>query len=256
MKRLKKILQLGDDSTKPASALQPGFFGNFPSVFSISFAWRSDDDKSFIFFIKSEEKGREPERLYAFSISRRRSAGDSLTLYAGTNPESSPPLAYARSDKTSNSTSVITLPSREGGEATDAAHGGGSERLENSSSRLTLAELFRFQVGVGGENMAEGFEWRGGSAPERRLVRMQGGGAAWEEVVGVWTDETPSSMRGNKLGTFEFLGSGTTGELGPYWTLMAVVTLLRILEVNSAGPEALAAMSGVAGGMVLTPGVI
>lgn len=262
MQRLRDILRLGH-SGKPTvdlqSTLEAGFFGRFPPVFSVHFAWRSDDGKSFIFFIKDETTDT-PERLYAFSVSRRR-AHNSLTLYAGTDPETSRALALAGKDKDSRSASAITLPKEIATGSTDEYD---IKRLDNKGRLKTLSELFHFRMPVVGTGREEDFEWRGGSVldnrrvSERRLIRMREstGRVEAEEVVGVWNDETPLPTRGNKLGTFQFLGSGSTGELGPPWALMAVVTLLRILEINGAGPEALAAMASGSGGKILGPGVI
>lgn len=257
MERIKNIFHSHKRSSISSVALQPEFFGVFPLVISVSFAWRSDDNKSFIFFIK-DETGDKSERLYAFSIHRRGSS-QTLTLYAGTDPDASPPLALGGADKASHSTSIITLPSH----ANQSTPINCTERLENKSSHRKLSELFHFQLRVGEARVTESFEWRQDSVlhrsavPGRRLVRLSskvGGGG--EEVVGVWSDETPTPTKGNKLGTFQFLGSGATGELGAHWTLMAVMTLLRVLEINSAGPEALAAMAGISGGMVLGTGLI
>lgn len=262
MQRLKDILRLSS-SGKPAvdleSTLEAGFFGRFPPVLSVHFAWRSDDGKSFIFFIKDETTDTA-ERLYAFSVGRRR-AHNSLTLYAGMDPETSPALALAGKDRNSRSSSIITLPREI---APDSTKEPCIRRLENTGRLKSLSELFHFRMLVAGTGIEEDFEWRGGSAwgnrrvSERNLVRMREstGKGEIEEVVGVWNDETPSFTRGNKLGTFQFLGSGSTGELGPAWALMAVMTLLRILEINGAGPEALAAMSSGSGGKILGPGVI
>jgi hypothetical protein len=262
MQRLRDVLRLSNSgklTVDPESTLEAGFFGRFPPVFSVHFAWRSDDDKSFVFFIKDETTDTA-ERLYAFAVSRRR-ARNSLTLYAGTDPETSPVLALAGKDKNSRSTSIITLPREVTPDSTDEYD---IKRLDNKGKLKTLSELFHFRMPVAGTGIKEDFEWRGGSVlenrrvSERKLIRMREstGSGETEEVVGVWNDETPSSMRGNKLGTFQFLGSGSTGELGPAWALMAVVTLLRILEINGAGPEALAAMSSGLGGKILGPGVI
>lgn len=266
MEHLRSIFRVRDSKCKAAAIseqiLKPGSLGNFPSIVSISFAWRSDDNKSFIFFIANEEN-KESERLYAFSV-RRRGIQNTLTLYAGLDPDSSPPLAFGGTDKILKSSSIITLPNPSYTGSTEPSTANCFERLDHKGSLKKLTELFHFRVEVGESRVAESFEWRGGSVhdrrhvSERRLIRLDSTTTdeGVEELVGIWNDETPSPTRGNKLGTFEFLGSGTKQDLGPYWKLMAIMTLLRILQINSAGPEALASMHSVSGGIALAPGVI
>lgn len=284
MKKFKRIFRPNDGSSSSSSdtseggpILVPGFYGQFPAIFSISFAWRDDDTKSLIFFIYDEtnrqgEKGQQGTKLYAFSIKTRR-RHQTLTLYTGANPDSDSPLAFAAKEKAFHSTTAISLPAHATGPLNQV------ERLENNSSLKSLSERFSFSVAVGlspsagssANQQTEQFEWRGerakptrpmqpqnDSPDERRLVRLSSNalGRA-EEVVGVWTDEPPTPFRGNKLGTFEFLGAGRSGELGPAWTLMAVMTLLRILEIELGDGEAWARMTGLAGGMgIFGPGLI
>lgn len=51
-----------------------------------------------------------------------------------------------------------------------------------------------------------------------------------EEVVAVWADASMLGMSMTKAARFQFPGSAATGELGELWTLMAVVTFLRVWQ--------------------------
>lgn len=242
------------DSSKPLSqpVLPPGVYGHFPAVFTITFAWNSDDKKSSTFFVKDESKEGQAVRLYAFSMNRRK-IHHSLTLFNGTDVDSSSPLALAGGTATQSS-SFIALPGLNDGGI--SAPENRIERLENKGSLRSLSELFCFSIPVGSsgnvevQQQIESFEWRGDSALnkrngnplERRLIRLESTTTQGQEVVGVWTDDV-SPLTGNKLGTFQFLGSGATGELGEYWTLMAVMSLIRILEVRYPGAEGVSGMA-------------
>ena len=269
---MKKIRRLfagtkTEDSSQPSSSrplLTPGVYGRFPDVFSVSFAWHSDNRSSSTYFLVDETldgsngssssssqgvRGNASEqtvrRLYAFVVERQRRTRHSLTLLAGTNVDGgSPPLALAGAGSTS--TSVVALPGAPGAVSDKRV-----ETLHHDGTLRSGLKRFLFRVAVGdgdgdGDGAEEPFEWhiatatgRGGRlAPlvlEHRLLRMESpamGGTA--ELVGLWTDDA-SPMRGNRLGAFEFAGSGKErGEMGGYWRLMAVVSLLRILEIRSA----------------------
>lgn len=275
MDKLRKVFSSkGDqeapsDSSKPLSQpmLTPGLYGCFPAVLSVSFAWHNDDKKTSTFFLMDESNrdGAKPQRLYAFLVHKRK-VHHSLTLFSGPSVEKSSPLAMAGSHSALQSAStLIALPGPPSEGDLPVASGNRIERLESKNSLRKLSDLSSFTVAVGrpvssdAGDTVESFEWRGDSAlhtsggrnnnaAERRLVRLNSRITGGEEVVGVWNDDT-SPMSGNKLGTFQFLGSGASGELGEYWALMAVMTLLRILEIKSGGAEGLSSMGGVAGGI-------
>jgi hypothetical protein len=220
-------------------------------VFSITFAWNNDDKKSSTFFLIDESKEGQGMRLYAFSMNRKR-IRHSLTLYAGTDVDSSSPLALAGGTVTQSS-SFIALP------GSDSIDTSGSENrietLQYNGSLRNLSELYSFSIPVGQsgatklEDKNETFEWRSDSVlkrngrhQERRLIRLESTATQGEEVVAVWTDDA-SPMTGNKLGAFEFLGSGATGELGEYWALMAVMSFIRIIEIRYPGAEGVSGMA-------------
>ena len=75
----------------------------------------------------------------------------------------------------------------------------------------------------------ESFEWHKEDMLKkplvRELLRVSEG-----EVIAVWTEETPHQNA--KMGTVRFQGSGNVAELGEYWMLAAVMTLLRVNQVH------------------------
>ncbi|KAF7302900.1 hypothetical protein MKEN_01252300 [Mycena kentingensis (nom. inval.)] len=121
---------------------------------------------------------------------------------------------------------------------------------EELEADIGLHTVFRFalDVGRGKETQREYFEWRTSRGEEVRalndsrfrsgmkLVRLTGnpGGAAassssdGKEIVAVWADQTSFSL--TKVGKFEFIGSGATGEMGERFAVMAVVSCLRIWD--------------------------
>lgn len=124
--------------------------------------------------------------------------------------------------------SIVALPA-----ASSGPDGPVNQIAQLSAQKSIKFDNFNFTCPVGGAQ--EQFEWRSdnvlkpveGRPYERTLVRMRNG----EEVVGRWTDDR-APEKSAKLGTFQFEGSGATGELGAYWALMAVMTLLRISQVK------------------------
>lgn len=59
-----------------------------------------------------------------------------------------------------------------------------------------------------------------------RAVRDAGTASDGKEIVAVFSDNYKA--RSTKLAKFRFLGTGTTGHLGPRFAVMAVTTALRI----------------------------
>jgi hypothetical protein len=229
---------MGNKSSKPSKhqgadrqaflspVLPPNNYGSFPSSFSLHFLGRSQDKKADYYIIGIDRDG-PVQPLYAVSILKG-AVKHQVTLHAGPN-HSDPPLGLAGAEKLFRSMSLVALPGADGV----------NEITQISPQKSIKYDNFNFACRVGDVRVEEPFEWRSdnqirpppGKLYERTLVRTNGVGGSGEEVVGRWTDdEAPEKTA--KLGTFRFEGSGAKGELGDYWTLMVVMTLLRISQVK------------------------
>ncbi|KAF3481667.1 uncharacterized protein GIQ15_04426 [Arthroderma uncinatum] len=244
MKSLKKIFssknsKAGDttSSSKPAAdhplstpRLTPGVYGSFPSQFSIYFAGPGQAKKTDHFYLATDEDGRvNPLNLFTAHTAMVKLQ---VILYAGTDLNSAP-LGLAGTEKFFSSTSVIGLPVPAGGE------GGNQIERMTDQKKLKFA-ILNFSVGVGvGAGQEKGdFEWRSDhlfSTKPREMVEYRlsrlGADGTEGEVVGIWSKKLEIG-EDCKMGTFRFQGSGATGELGEYWTLMAVMSVIRLCQVD------------------------
>lgn len=248
MKSLKKLFaSRGNDKETNASsqtssrikewsqpALTPGFYGQFPFTFSIFFVESRKDKKTDYYVLATEDTQRvSPFKAISFHGGM---AKHSITLHSGPTANSAP-LALAGIEKRFHSTSIIALPAL-------AAGPGGAinqvERLKYQGSLMNPEMPFSVAVGMPGSTHqhTETFEWRSDPVvrgkPEkslkRRLVRLSSSTETGEDIVAIWIDELIPEK--SKLGTFCFQGSGATGELGQYWALMAVMTSIRISQME------------------------
>ena len=264
MKSFKKLMgNKGGSEGKGASApsskapvltepiLPPGSYGAFPTAFSIYFAAGSQDKKSDFFTLcQAEHQGANaPQALNAITV-HKGAVKHHLTLFSGPRYDS-PPLALGGIEKFFSGTVILALPAPAG-----AAPANQIEILKDQKS--WTADLHNFHAVVGGPGApAERFDWRGddarlaGKKPifERKLFRLRGGA---EEVVGVWADEKdPQALAAGRLGSFVFHGSGATGELGPYWTLLAVASCVKLFqntwEARAAADKMIKAAPGLLG---------
>lgn len=177
-----------------------------------------------------------------------------LTLYQGFDTASSV-YATARTESKWSHNSIIHIPtpSTPGQEVIN-------EQLRRSAQLTTVSFSFRMLLPYQGEKpRPETFEWRmshgnevktlDGHAWGWKLVRMEDGlptrkggkrserddgeTSDGKEVVAVWADNSKWSK--DKFGKFRFLGTGATGDLGDDWSVMAVVTVLRIWQMQRYG---------------------
>lgn len=244
--------------------LNPGNHGTFPDTFSIylSRVTKERKTKKFDYFylvLEKEDKKVEPLNIISFD---KRTSDHKLTLYSDTKC-SSAPLAHAGSESRFGSVhQTITLPARHenlnGTETTNSII-----HLETDNSQKE--RIYRFKLDVGGDQEPETFEWRTsvrtatGTEPEPhpetgtdnpsqpeseqkpkkdkafrcRLVRLTNSPTSGqgEELVATWVEGNTPRMAA-KIGTFRFENSATTRHLGPYGTLAAVVSLLRIIQLR------------------------
>ncbi|KAF2815330.1 uncharacterized protein BDZ99DRAFT_516065 [Mytilinidion resinicola] len=176
-----------------------------------------------------------------------------LVLHSGPDRASSTPLATAKTKGYLSNQSIITLPAY-----------GIKEQLRAHWSLKSATYSFSIPVQDGASALPARFEWRpsrgdevqgldsskwtrgwklvrvdGETAEERggkRSARDAGLASAGREVVAVWADNGKLSM--DKVGKFQFLGRGATGELGERWAIMAVASVLRIWQVTYAATAA------------------
>lgn len=209
---------------KAQPILPQGFHGNFPRTFKLYYTGRKKLKKTDFFALISEVAGEQvPLHVATFHLGNL-DLKRQVTLYTGTERDTEP-LATAGSDSAFGKYAFVTLP---------GDNPGGGNRTE----RVVWPSNFpsqSYEFPVGDSRTLETFEWRGenmtwasgGDIKPWSLVRVRAG--AEEETVATWT-ELPFRTPTGEMGTFEFLGSGSTGELGRDWVLMTVTTWLWLFE--------------------------
>ncbi|CAN6614509.1 hypothetical protein TRVA0_005S04192 [Trichomonascus vanleenenianus] len=164
-----------------------------------------------------------------------------ITLYNGPSKEY-PPVATAVSNKF-NDNSIITLPDLLGS-------GEGKVQEELRCHHKFLKSQFDFSIWVkdGQGYHRETFRWRKAKRAELKglveshwsgwkLVRFEGDEEG-DAPFALWNDD--SVMKGTKGATFRFVGKGAAGEMGSLWSLMAILTWLRVWQVMMQSMEAAA----------------
>lgn len=208
------------DATKSAP-FSAGFYGRFPISLGMYYAGAGPDYKSQRFYLGSEDDGK----LYALTFHDAYGLHQ-MTLYS--TPEyKAPLLGLALNETRLGSGATITLPPTSSSSSTGEQGGNRVEKLKYNFQRSTHS--FTVVVGRGTDARTETFEWRDDKKPKpkiRRLTRIAPEGL---EIVAVWKEgSVPNRQR--RLATLEFFESGATGELGELWTLMAVVSALRVCQ--------------------------
>jgi hypothetical protein len=240
-----------DDDLTEAAMSSPGSshstvlqIGNFPSRFN----WYYHNIRLKTSTYHLGEHRKEPQFSLMLEATWK---GTRMTLHDGVG-DSKKLLAEAYSESSITRHSIIHLPAPQDGEEV-------REELRCHSSMKTNSYTFSMRVpGPFGEKpVVEQFEWRQSHGSEVRsldkygwgykLVRLHSSGATstapptddltksegkkavrhegltsdGKEVVAVWADN--SQLSKNKMGKFQFLGSGATGELGEDWATFAVM---------------------------------
>ncbi|KAF2501703.1 hypothetical protein BU16DRAFT_522607 [Lophium mytilinum] len=178
-----------------------------------------------------------------------------LVLHSGPDTASSTPLATVKTKGYLSKQSIITIPAY-----------GITEQLRAHWSLKSATYSFSIPLQDGNSMLPGHFEWRPSRGDEVqgldsskwtrgwKLVRVDGetaGGRGGKrtsrdvgltsdgkEIVAVWADNGKPSM--HKVGKFQFLGRGATGELGDRWAIMAIASILRIWQVTYAATIAAA----------------
>lgn len=207
---------------KAQPQLPQGSHGSFAPTFKLFYTGRKKLQKTDFFAIVAETGSAQvPLHVVTFHMGNL-DLKKQVTLYAGTARDTAP-LATAGSDKMLAKYAFVSLPGEQ--------PGGG-----NRTETLVWPKGFTsqsFTVRVGASGAPETFEWRGenmtvasgSSIKPWNLVRVDAG----QELVATWT-ELPFRAVSGEMGTFQFHGSGATGELGSYWALMTVTSWLWLLE--------------------------
>lgn len=253
---------LNDVSLLPK--LEPGFYGDFPSSFTIHFAGMGGSSLAYYWALMAQgkEKVKDEESYEDYGDPEKEKdegeAADGLTpLYAVSNdgkhlfhttlhskPDiNSSPLAIAGQHRVLTTAARIVMP---------RGHGAEGEQKENRVEQMALRkstlthETYTWSFPVpspadAGELQTDTFEWRKpffSSSRTRTLFRRGTGVGTSEkeqkegEAICTWVSQPWKKDKSTLLGTVSFLGSGATGELGAEWKLMAVMTILRLLSTD------------------------
>ncbi|KEY68498.1 hypothetical protein S7711_08351 [Stachybotrys chartarum IBT 7711] len=149
-----------------------------------------------------------------------------LIVYGGPSSDDAPLAAVrwasARGD------SAVTLPSPAPGVPQIV------EELRNNSSMLHTSHQFTIAVSAGPFPQPQKFEWRQASSDE--LEPLGESSRGWKlmygnEIVALWANAS-IGRHVSKTARFMFVNSGATGEFGQTWALMAVVTFLRLWQLQ------------------------
>ncbi|RCI15577.1 hypothetical protein L249_3421 [Ophiocordyceps polyrhachis-furcata BCC 54312] len=190
---------------------------DFPERFNIYF-----ESKSRLRLVLGEEKSR-PSHI----VSMPGGFYGKLVLYDGPTVEAAP-VAVIRSGRKLGYYDDMELAASQPG----AHHR--VEELRCEGKGWSMSYSFVTSVGEGG--LPEKFEWRSSRGDEVKslgehsygwkLMRL---GSQEEEVVAVGADAKISRSL-SKVGAFGFVGRGASGELGDGWAVMAVASLIRIIQ--------------------------
>lgn len=149
---------------------------------------------------------------YAFSLEVQRGALGAITGSDDTTANNGKKEADSASDQWTR-------------ERFEWRHSRGSEvkALDKLNSGWKLVRIHSEADGVGGN----------------RRARDQGASSDGKELVAVFAEVSGWST--SKVVKFKFLGSGATGEMGTRWSVMAVMTALRIWDMQNGLSESAAA---------------
>ncbi|KAK8130126.1 hypothetical protein PG999_002506 [Apiospora kogelbergensis] len=237
----------------PPPATTP--YRQFPAAFNL-YHQKSKSGRSLVYTLGEHDS----DPIYTLTIHSGVSGNPSLVLHNGPDP-AAPALASADKEpgeetfanKITGKASIITLPA-----------------LPNFG-RPTTEEPLETHVTISGAGYAfslewtrERFEWRHSRGSEvkaldklnsgwklvrihseadgvggNRRARDQGASSDGKELVAVFAEVSGWST--SKVVKFKFLGSGATGEMGTRWSVMAVMTALRIWDMQNGLSESAAA---------------
>ncbi|KAI0159750.1 hypothetical protein GGR57DRAFT_437055 [Xylariaceae sp. FL1272] len=178
-----------------------------------------------------------------------------LELFDGPDDSTAQLLATATHDSWRKpKQSILTIPKQDG-----VSHEDGNERIIMASSSIMSKHVtysFEAPVGIGKDSRIEQFEWRTSHGSEVKAVdgyswgwklvrlsqtvgdpgegstRSVGSTSDGKEVVAAWAFNNTWSM--SKTFKFQFQGSALTGVMGDRWAALALVSALRIFNIEYA----------------------
>lgn len=232
--------------------------GPFPLVFNV---YRSRGYDEFLM-------GEHFDRPCNAVVVEGRLKGSTMYLHKGIDSDS-PILATAHGETAWTRHSVITIPNHVNSEGPPI-----TEQLRTHAGWKHVSHSFNIDVSNAQcKSHQERFEWRmshgkevkelddwswgwklvrlgdkkdasshldqrPGSGPFKRSDdREHGLTSDGREIVAVWAANSKFSK--NKMGTFRFMSSGASGELGEEWAIMAVATILRLWSTMRAKTQML-----------------
>lgn len=235
------------DSPLLQPAFTPGRYGFFPVRFGLYLVGPGPDSKTVHWLLGTEEHGMLRP---TYAITTHKSVKLQVSLHSG--PEhNSPPLARGGLRGAFQSTFLIALPCYVPGPAGPVNK---IEKMVHGKEIRTDTATYQVPVYNQGVESVEGFAWRGTTLQltgaqqqqlEYQLTRTVNG-----ELVGVYQAD-PAATSTGRFGTFEFRGSGASGQLGPYWTLMTVMTLVRLVQAKAEAEAAVDQMLKAGGRLAL-----
>ncbi|ETS72934.1 hypothetical protein PFICI_15326 [Pestalotiopsis fici W106-1] len=219
----------------------------FPASFNAYYQWK---------FTKTFHLGESKDHpLYAVRTHSGWSGNPGIVLHNGPSDQD-PPLAAAGQENQWSRHSFIILPPLPGSSAESS-----TEFMRTNVGWKNTSQEFSIEVGIGDNLKREKFEWRQSHGSEikqlgkctrgwklvrvsaeaagpggERNERAPGASSDGKEIVAVWAFYAGWSM--TKSFKFQFLGSGLTGELGERWSVMAVITALRMWYMHFQGSTA------------------
>jgi len=217
----------------------------FPSTFNF---YCETSFKRCPFYI-GEDKSK---KLYAVSLHSGFRSKPDLVLHNGPQNEHQPLATVKNNGMFSRHATVNITPS--------SPSSGLANVQEDLRFHMGMTTTCTFSIPIehGGKTYAEKFEWRSSHGGEvkalsgwplgLKLVRLDretveesggkrkdrdiGASSDGKEVVAVWAFQAKPSL--HKIGKFRFLGSGATGELGECFAIMAVISVLRLWQIDYA----------------------
>ena len=211
--------------------ITPGFYGNIPPSFTLNLGGFGDSNLAYYFIC-----GPGPKPLCAVS---GYTGARLVTLHQNVDLKSAP-LAYVTVPKAGQFKlhGVVSVPAPPGSQESVA-----SIAFDSTGGIMDPIYQFKATVGSGKSLHLEQFSWRqtGNWKKQKQgdqrifeLTRNSDRQEASEKVARWQEDTLPAEGR---MGSFQLIGSGASGELGGHWKLVAVVSILGLARMQWAAEK-------------------